>query len=128
MKRMRNRLPSAESQNPFTFHCLLPSIVSNKPSTDTSLKGFAASGDVTRTLISIKSYASTEVADALKDTLVGIAKALAATKLINVANRRTLCIQLGHFIRFHSSLNLINIATSKILAHDHHLDLARTDW
>src|SRR5262245_6323229 len=117
MKRMLNRLPSAESQKPFTFHCLLPSVVSKKPSTDTSLKGFAASGDVTRNLISIKSYASTEVADALKDTLVGMAKALAETKLINVA-RRTVCIRLGHFIRFHSSLNLINIATSKILGHD----------
>src|SRR5689334_9868092 len=70
MNRMRNTLPSDESQKPSTDFRSAPSALENEPVTVASRNGFRASGLSTRTVTSTKSYASTVSASCENETLL----------------------------------------------------------
>src|ERR1035438_6156333 len=63
MKRMRNMLPSAESQKPSTWSRSLEPAFPKEPATEASVNGFRARGESMYTETSTKSYADTAGAD-----------------------------------------------------------------
>ena len=63
MKRIRNNVPSEESQKPSTLIGLLLPAAPNSPVTTALVNGFPGSAVLTLRLTSTKSYAATEPAD-----------------------------------------------------------------
>jgi hypothetical protein len=86
MNRIRNTLPSSESQNPSTCQRLLRSSFSNQPVRLASTKGLLARGHDTFAVTSTKSYASMALSDCLNVTFGSLAQ-LHAVSRIDAPNR-----------------------------------------